>query len=140
VEKPTKPRLMIVEDDPDLRILVEMAANRAEVYSHIETVSDGEAALARIRELAATAGQPGCPDVVFTDLDMPGLTGIQLTRELQRDPATRHIRVAVFTASNIPHDNDAARAAGCYAVFKKPVGLRELTEIMRSLPFGPEAV
>ena len=137
VEKPRQPRLMIVEDDPDLRILVEVAANRAEAYSSIVTESDGQAALARIRELSAVADHPACPDVVFTDLDMPGLTGIQLTRELQRDPVTKHIRVAVFTASNIPHDNEAARAAGCYAVFKKPVGLRELTEIMKSLAIGP---
>ena len=46
----------------------------------------------------------------------------------------RDIRVAVFTASNIPHDNAAARAAGCCAVFKKPLGLNELTAIMKSLP------
>lgn len=133
---------MIVEDDPDLRILVEVAANRAETFSVIVTEADGAAALARIRDLSIAADDPARPDVVFTDLDMPGLNGIQLTRELQRDPGTKDIRVAVFTASNIPNDNEAAKAAGCCAIYKKPIGLRELTEIMQSLAamwLGPRA-
>lgn len=133
---------MIVEDDPDLRILVEVAANRAETFSVIVTEADGAAALARIRDLSIAADDPARPDVVFTDLDMPGLNGIQLTRELQRDPRTKDIRVAVFTASNIPNDNEAAKAAGCCAIYKKPIGLRELTEIMQSLAAmwpGPRA-
>jgi CheY-like chemotaxis protein len=128
-----KPRLMIVEDDPDLRVLLDLAANRAEVFSAVTVETDGEAALAKIRAQTASDEAGPRPDFVFTDLDMPGMNGIQLTRELQRDPQTKDIRVAVFTASNIPNDSEAARRAGCVAVFKKPVGLKELEAIMKSL-------
>jgi CheY-like chemotaxis protein len=123
---------MIVEDDPDLRVLLEVAAARADAFSIITTEPDGEMALAKILSHTRVPHESR-PDVVFTDLDMPGLNGIQLTRELQRDAQTRDIRVAVFTASNIPNDTDAAKAAGCCAVYKKPLGLAELTAIMKSL-------
>jgi CheY-like chemotaxis protein len=129
-----KPRLMIVEDDPDLRVLIDLAANRAEAFAGVTTEADGEVALAKIRQQTEGMDAGNRPDIVFTDLDMPGMNGIQLTRELQRNEKTRDIRVAVFTASNIPNDNAAARAAGCCAVFKKPLGLNELTAIMKSLP------
>jgi hypothetical protein len=63
---------MIVEDDPDLRILVEVAANRARAFSSIVAESDGESALARIRELSAVAGHPACPPLRATSLSLRG--------------------------------------------------------------------
>jgi CheY-like chemotaxis protein len=126
-------RLLIVEDEPDLAVLIELAARRAEVFSQIEKVADGDEALALVR--AGMRGENGgfVPDVIFTDYNMARVNGVALAAELRRDPATRGIAVALFTASSGVVEQQA-RQAGCCAHFLKPLGLHALTEALRGMP------
>jgi CheY-like chemotaxis protein/anti-sigma regulatory factor (Ser/Thr protein kinase) len=61
------------------------------------------------------------PDVVFMDLKMSDLDGLEATRRIAADPATAHIPVIAVTASTLGDRRQAARDAGCVDYLAKPV-------------------
>jgi CheY-like chemotaxis protein len=61
------------------------------------------------------------PDVIFMDLKMSDLDGLEATRRLQRDPATAAIPVIAVTASAFGDVRQAARDAGCVDYLSKPI-------------------
>jgi CheY-like chemotaxis protein len=87
---PSRPRkVLLVDDDPDgLEALVGMF--RKSGYE-AEAVSSAEQAMASIR-----AARPG---VVLVDIMMPGTDGVQLLREIRKDPATARLPVLMLTAN-----------------------------------------
>lgn len=91
-------RILIVDDDPNIRRLVTLALTDDSPYM-VNSVSSGEAALLHI------ARQP--VDLLFTDIRMPGMNGIDLVQRVRElDPTTA---VIVFTVS--PEDLTPERAA-----------------------------
>jgi putative two-component system response regulator len=73
------------------------------------------------------------PDVVLTDVVMPGLTGFDLCRELKSNPATRLIPVVLITAFNDSRDRIEGINAGADDFLSKPVNTAELRARVRSL-------
>lgn len=59
------------------------------------------------------------PDVVITDVDMPGMDGFELTRHVRQNPLTAHIPVIMITAADDKHREDADRA-GVSVLLGKP--------------------
>src|SRR5688572_12249781 len=107
-----KPRLLIVEDEADLRVLIQFAARRAEVFSTICTAENGEMALEMIQAGVRGDRADMPPDIVFTDYNMPCVNGLELAVKLRASPETSDIVVALFTAAQSPADRAAARRAG----------------------------
>jgi DNA-binding response OmpR family regulator len=61
------------------------------------------------------------PDIVVTEMSLGGdQTGLDLTRRLKRETATRHARVVMLTARQCDGDEAAATDAGCDAFLTKP--------------------
>ena len=121
--------LLIAEDDPNIRYLVQVAAERTGYFSSIRAVTDGEAALAAVQR--AAGGEH--PDLIVTDLSMPRMSGIDLIRALKSDGSTRHIPIAVITSSDLPHDREDALAAGACMFEPKPHGLEALVRLLRQI-------
>jgi twitching motility two-component system response regulator PilH len=87
-------RILVVDDSPtDRHFLVDLLTRHGYAVS---TAVDGEAALLLIRSSP--------PDLVLMDVVMPGQNGFQATREIARDPATRHLPVII--CSNKQQDSD----------------------------------
>ena len=61
------------------------------------------------------------PRVILMDLQMPGIDGLELTRRLKADPATRDITIVAVTAYAMKGDEALARAAGCDGYLTKPI-------------------
>lgn len=86
--------------------------------------------------LAATNGEAAVelaerelPDLIFMDLSMPGeIDGLEATRRLKANPATRHIVVLAITAMVAAGDEAQAMAAGCSAFIRKPYTRKQLLE------------
>jgi CheY-like chemotaxis protein len=76
----------------------------------------------------------GVPDVVVTDLNIPGIDGFELTRRLKQDPRTSDIPVLAVTGYvAFASDPERARRAGCDAVLSKPCSPEDLEAAIRSL-------
>jgi two-component system response regulator MtrA len=109
-------RVLIVDDDPDIRALVtyRLSASGYEVIS----AGDGEAGLAAAREHV--------PDLVLADWMMPRLTGVEMCTRMRADPAIAGIPVILLTART---DDVAMRTgwdAGIDEYITKPFSPREL--------------
>ncbi len=108
---------------------MEVAAGRAGGFSRIESAPDGQAAL----EILRNRKRSDYPDLLVSDLAMPRMDGLNLIRELKRDPHTRRIPIAIVTSSDIPNDRRDALAAGACAFVEKPRGLEALTHVLEDL-------
>ena len=109
-------KILIVDDNPTNLKLVAylMKANGYEVSTAIDAV----AALADIRD------KP--PALILMDVQLPGIDGLELTRQLKADPATRDIIIVAVTAYAMKGDQDKAVAAGCDDYVTKPIDTRSL--------------
>jgi CheY-like chemotaxis protein len=111
-------RVLIVDDNPTNLKLIAFVV-RAQGYE-VEVAADAEAALASVREFA--------PELILVDLQLPGMDGLELTRRLKADAATRSIPVLAVTAYAMKGDRDKALAAGCDDYITKPIDTRTLPD------------
>ncbi len=114
-ELPGRPRVLIVDDNSDMRDYV--AALLADDYS-VQAAPDGEAALVLAR------ADP--PDLVLTDVMMPGLDGFGLLAALHADPATLHVPVVMLSARAGEDGVIEGLEAGADDYLIKPFSAREL--------------
>ena len=113
-------RVLIVDDNPtNLKLVAYLV--RANGYE-VDTAGDAEAALATI-----AAHRPA---LILMDLQLPGIDGLELTRRLKADPATRDIKIIAVTAYAMKGDEDKAREAGCDDYVTKPIDTRGLPEMI----------
>jgi len=113
-------RVLIVDDNPtNLKLVAYLV--KASGYE-VDTAPDADAAVAAI---AAHR-----PRVILMDLQLPGIDGIELTRRLKADAATRDIAIIAVTAYAMKGDREKAMAAGCDDYVTKPIDTRALPELI----------
>lgn len=118
------PNVLVVEDDRDGRRLyvewLEQAGFR------VSEAHNGLQALERAVESS--------PDVIVTDLHIPGIDGFELTRRLKQNPRTRNVPVLAVTGyAAFASDPERARRAGCNEVLAKPCSAEDLESAIRRL-------
>ena len=118
-------KILLVEDNAVNRRLAEYLL-RSTGYTVLEAATAREA-FDRIR-----ADQP---DLILMDLHLPEMDGLEATRRLKGNPATRHIPVVALTAYGMPGDRERALAAGCAGYITKPIDKAAfLREVAAHLP------
>lgn len=115
-------RILVVEDDFDTRYMLSLIL-KSEGYEVI-TAADGEGALAVVFDQR--------PDLVITDISMPCLNGIELTRSLRRKAETAGLPILAITAFGETTIN-AALDAGASACARKPVRMSEFLPMIKDL-------
>ncbi|WP_013322659.1 PAS domain-containing protein [Gloeothece verrucosa] len=111
----SRPRILLADDNADMRDYIKRLLT--DLYE-VETVSDGIAVLeALAREL---------PDLVLTDVMMPGLDGFELLRELRANPNTRQIPIILLSARAGEPSRVEGLKAGADDYLIKPFSAREL--------------
>ncbi len=120
-EKPNV--VLLAEDDDELRELVSTELER-EGFS-VVSVPNGSEAVSQTRSLN--------PDIVLMDLMMPVMNGIQATKLIKDDPATRHIPIIVGTVIDEKEDVVKGFEAGAIAYVTKPYFMPELKARINSV-------
>lgn len=117
---PPPKKILIVEDNRDGRegmaILLRMEG------FEVVCVADGREAL-KVAESAR-------PDLIITDIVMPGLDGIDLIKSLRKIPDFPHMPIVVLTAHGKSKADDAIRA-GATTTMIKPVNVKEFLKIIK---------
>ncbi|MFZ5478371.1 MAG: response regulator [Myxococcota bacterium] len=119
--------ILVVDDNAANRKLLRVLL-AGEGYD-VRLARDAEEALATLADAR--------PALVLMDLGLPGMDGLELTRRIKADPATRALPVVAVTARVMQGDEERARLAGCDAYVPKPVDTRALRALVRS--FVPPA-
>ena len=110
--------ILIVDDNPVnlklARVLLEGAGHE------IRTAADAEEALEVLKTWR--------PELILMDLQLPGMDGLSLTRQLKADPDTRGIVIVALTAYAMKGDDEKAYASGCAGYITKPLDTRTFAE------------
>jgi two-component system cell cycle response regulator DivK len=118
--------VLYVEDNEYNRKIVRQLLSRTS-YRLVEAV-DGEAALAMIHQET--------PDLVLMDVQLPKMSGFDVTRALRAEAATATVPIIMVTSFALSGDDQRAMAAGASAYLAKPYSPRELLALVRK--FLPE--
>ena len=102
--------ILIVEDDPETRLFYSAAL--ASGGFHTEQAHNGHQALEKALKSR--------PDLIVTDIAVPGMDGIELCRRIRADVRTRTIPLLAITGYGDRHYPDRARDAGADHVLTKP--------------------
>ncbi len=120
---PTNPRLLVVDDEPDLRTLYELTLLR-EGYD-VESAGSVEEGWGLLQQRG-----PGGYQLVITDMRLPDGSGLDLLHRI--DEAGRGEKAVVITAYGSPENAVEALKAGAYDYLTKPVDLRQFRAVVAS--------
>ena len=126
---PLPPRVLVVEDDPETRHFYIGVLNAGGFHTH--EAHNGFQAFAKALETL--------PDLVLTDIAVPGLDGIELCRKLRADPRTRTVRVLAVTGYDDRRYPDRVIEAGADHVLLKPLDAAVLIAEARRLVMSEPA-
>lgn len=76
------------------------------------------------------------PDLIFVDINLPGIDGLEVCRYLRRDPTTAHVPIIVVSANGEVAYRKAAAAAGADRYLIKPVMLEDLESALAQISGG----
>jgi two-component system phosphate regulon response regulator PhoB len=116
-------RVLIVDDDPDIRKLV--SYNLTQAGFRVATAATGVAAL------EAVQGQP--PDLIILDIMLPDLDGLEVCKKLRRQEKTRRIPIIMLTARTQEVDRVVGFELGADDYVMKPFSPRELVLRVKSI-------
>lgn len=116
-------QLLVVDDDPSLLLAVSETL-RAENYD-VVTARRGAEAMVRIAE--------SLPDLIISDIRMPGMDGYALVRNLRASPRTRLVPIVFLTAKDETADRIAGFRSGVDAYITKPFEPDELVAVVKSI-------
>lgn len=127
--------ILMAEDDPDDRFLVQEALRELGSCGDLRFVEDGEELmqyLGRSGKYADPMLSPR-PTLILLDLNMPRKDGRQALAEIKRDPDLQKIPVVVWTTSSEREDKAQCRKVGASSYVTKPVKYSELVEAVRKI-------
>lgn len=125
--------LLLVDDNEDDVFIMRSALKRAGVNNPLQTVQNGEEAVAYLSGAGSFADRVRfpLPVVVFLDLNMPKKNGLEVLAWIRQQPRLKNQIVHILTASTRPVDVEQAFQSGANAYFIKPSRLEGLLELLR---------
>jgi DNA-binding response OmpR family regulator len=108
--------IFVVDDDPDVRELVEYKL--LQQGHDVQSAADGQEALRLVRGVK--------PALLLLDVMMPGLSGLDVLKELRADEATKSLPIIMLTAKAETDDVERGLALGASDYMIKPFSPREL--------------
>lgn len=126
--------ILLVEDDPRDVELTLAALKEYNLANRIVVARDGAEALDYLYRRGAYAGQAtGHPVVVLLDLKMPKVNGLEVLRQVKKDPALKIIPVVVLTSSDQDKSIIESYGLGVNAYVVKPVAFDKFVGVVKQL-------
>ena len=120
--------ILIVDDDESIRRLIATTLEDVSGYRMLEA-GDGEEAVSRARDVQ--------PSIVFLDIDMPRLDGIEACRRMKSEPSTADATIVMLTGDSEQGAELQARRAGADLFLTKPFSPLHLLRLVDRLADRP---
>ncbi len=128
--KKESPAILIAEDDPDDRFLIEQAFQEVNLSNKVYFVEDGEELLDYLLWRSKYADmKPSRPKCLLLDLKMPRMGGREALREIRQDPDLADLTVVVLSTSNSDNDRGYCKKFGVHEYMTKPDSFIKLLEL-----------
>jgi CheY-like chemotaxis protein len=126
--------VLIVDDDEDDRDLLTIAIHELDPKVNCILARNGEEALQGLRQQKLSK-----PDLIFLDLNMPRISGVQFLRELKADRSVQDIPVVIYTTSKQEGDLEMSKKLGAVHFLTKPTSFTELCRMIADV-FAKEMI
>ncbi|MBB1282773.1 response regulator [Flavisolibacter sp. BT320] len=118
-------RILLIDDDDDDHIVFKLAM--AEVDDSIQLLYSNCAD--NITDLIALEK----PQLIFLDINLPRINGIECLEQLQKDKLAKTIPVVMYSSSELPRDLQLSFGAGASLYFQKPTELSKLISALKKI-------
>ncbi len=129
-------RVVVVEDNIDDRDLLLRQLRKARIAEHVKFLTDGREALEFLSHLP-----PPLPFMdliaIFLDLKLPGMSGVDLLREIRSLPRVQNVPVIIMTSSLDPKDFEACQELKVSAFVPKPITFDSFSKAITGLTHMP---
>ena len=115
-------RILVVDDNDDVRSILVVLLERSGGYETLEAGTGEEAVEKAIS---------GRPDVILTDIILPGINGVDATKAIKNNPSTAQIPIIAYSALPLVGWKEQALKAGMVAYLQKPFNLQLLMETIQ---------
>jgi CheY-like chemotaxis protein len=122
--------ILLVDDNEDDLVIIQEAFTEAKLVNVINTVHDGEQALAYLRREGPykVARRPG---LLMLDINMPRKNGFEVLEAVKADATLRPLPVIMLTTSDREEDIVRSYGAGACSYIRKPVDVQQFTEVVK---------
>ena len=124
------PDIFYVEDDQDFAFIMQYAVKEVKDDLVVRIVEDGTEAMQMLDNYVETQQKPR---LILLDLNLPGLSGIDLLKRIKEIPYFKYVPVILFSTSDDPIDVKRSLEFGANAYLTKPDGYSNLITCIKSL-------
>lgn len=125
--------ILLVEDSEDDTELACYALAKCRVPVNVVALPTGEAALDYLTEAMEGAVSKPRPDLMLLDLQLPGISGLEVLRRMRAHPEIRRTLVVMLTTSDDERDICASYDLGANSYIRKPVELSAFSAVLDQL-------
>lgn len=124
------PDIFYVEDDQDFAFIMQYAVKEVSDDLTVSVAEDGNSAIATLERFAEEKHRP---KLILLDLNLPGISGLDLLKRIKEIPFFKYVPVILFSTSDDLNDVRSSLEIGANAFLTKPTGYHNLIICIRSL-------
>jgi CheY-like chemotaxis protein len=121
--------IFFVEDDIDFAFITESAVRELHEVTSLQIIDNGRDAMHILRKLAEEQLKPR---LILLDLNLPGISGIEILKEIRDIAYLKYVPVVLFSTSENPKDIKASLEYGANAYVTKPSSYLDLITCLQS--------
>lgn len=119
-------RILLTDDDEDDRLIFKEILDEMDKDINVQMVNDGK----QLMDFLNKTNQP-LPDIIFLDLNMPNMNGIECLKEIRSHEKYSDISIAIYSTSTSKKDIDDTFSNGANMYITKPGAYNELKKVLK---------
>lgn len=128
------PHILVVDDDPDDHFFITRSLNKVFTNAIIRSAYNGLEAIDYLfKKGTYSKNKDKHPDLIFLDINMPKLNGIETTELIKKEKHLIHIPVIILSTSSNPNDKLTLLKSGAVEFYQKPLDLNQYSAIFEEV-------